>query len=300
MQTLYTLESLGTATPEGYQQGVSILNDKMKRSLDLFVVSLEYIRKITAFASVHAAAKASKFLPTAADLNVSQKIAENTFLHKALIANPTFTEKTKEAAIIHALNDEWVKKLFLQLEQEETYQNYIAADERDPKSEKQIIRFIWEKMMLENEGLMEYFSEELNGWEDDKKMTLMLMENFFKNSSKIDFTRMISKEKEAYSLELLRTVLDKKDFCMQLIEPKLKNWDMERVALIDLLLLRMGLCELLYFPTIPTKVTINEYIEIAKQYSTLQSGHFVNGVLDNLLKDLEKDNKIRKQDRLRK
>jgi N utilization substance protein B len=72
------------------------------------------------------------------------------------------------------------------------------------------------------------------------------------------------------------------------------------VALVDLLLLRMGVCEFLYFPTIPTKVTINEYIELAKLYSTPQSGHFINGVLDNILKDLEKENKIRKQDRLRK
>ena len=76
--------------------------------------------------------------------------------------------------------------------------------------------------------------------------------------------------------------------------------DAERVALIDLLLLRMGVCELLYFPTIPTKVTINEYIEVAKRYSTPQSGQFVNGVLDNILKDLEKEKKINKQERTRK
>ncbi|MGC4057016.1 MAG: transcription antitermination factor NusB [Chitinophagaceae bacterium] len=84
---------------------------------------------------------------------------------------------------------------------------------------------------------------------------------------------------------------------MELIRPKLINWEAERVAQIDLILLRLGICELLYFPTIPTKVTINEYIEIAKQYSTPQSGHFVNAVLDRLLKDFEQEKKIRKQDR---
>ena len=84
---------------------------------------------------------------------------------------------------------------------------------------------------------------------------------------------------------------------MELIEPRLTNWDKERVALIDLLLLKMGVCEFLYFPTIPTKVTINEYIDVAKQYSTPQSGQFVNGVLDNILKGLVSENKIRKIDR---
>jgi N utilization substance protein B len=92
-------------------------------------------------------------------------------------------------------------------------------------------------------------------------------------------------------------VTDKEEFCTELIAPKLNNWDKERVAMIDMLLLRMGVCEFLYFPTIPTKVTINEYIDIAKQYSTPQSGQFVNGVLDNILKDLVKENKVVKTDR---
>ena len=96
---------------------------------------------------------------------------------------------------------------------------------------------------------------------------------------------------------MLHTTLEKEPYTSELIQPKLINWDAERVALIDMLLLKMGVSELLYFPTIPTKVTINEYIEIAKLYSTPQSGQFVNGVLDNVLKDLTKENKIHKEQR---
>lgn len=299
MQTLYTLESMDIATPEGYEQGLTILNEKLKRGLDLFVISLEYINKIAGYASKNAAARASKYLPTQEDLTASTKIVDNSFL-KTLTTNKSFIEKAKEPSIIHGLNDEWIKKLFLKLETTDEYKAYIANEERVQKSEKEIVRFIWEKVMLDNENLMEHFGEELNDWEDDKEMTMMLMENFFKNNSKVDYSKMVSTEKREYSHELLKTVLEKKEYCMELIQPKLTNWDMERIALIDFLLLRMGVCELLYFPTIPTKVTINEYIEIAKRYSTLQSGHFVNGVLDNILKDLEKANKIRKQDRLRK
>src|SRR5690606_17495936 len=123
---------------------------------------------------------------------------------------------------------------------------------------------------------------------------------FFKSSSKINFLKLISGEKSEYAHSLLNTVLDKEQYCTELIQPKLINWDSERVALIDMLLLRMGVSELLYFPTIPTKVTINEYIELAKLYSTPQSGQFVNGVLDNILKDLTKENKIHKEERTRK
>jgi N utilization substance protein B len=91
-------------------------------------------------------------------------------------------------------------------------------------------------------------------------------------------------------------MIDKKEYALELIKPKLRNWDSDRIALLDMLLMQMGVCELLYFETIPTKVTINEYIDLAKDYSTPQSGQFVNGILDGLHKELLAEGKIRKVD----
>lgn len=93
---------------------------------------------------------------------------------------------------------------------------------------------------------------------------------------------------------LTQTVLDKAEVSRELIKPKLKNWDADRIASLDMIILQMGICELLYFETIPTKVTINEYIDLAKEYSTPQSGQFVNGLLDNLYKELLAQGKIHK------
>jgi N utilization substance protein B len=81
-----------------------------------------------------------------------------------------------------------------------------------------------------------------------------------------------------------------------MITPKLKNWDADRIAVLDMIILRLGVCEMLFFETIPAKVTINEYIDIAKSYSTNQSGHFVNGILDNIHKELASDGKLKKID----
>ena len=81
---------------------------------------------------------------------------------------------------------------------------------------------------------------------------------------------------------------------LEFIRPRLKNWDAERIAVLDMILMRMGVCELLYFETIPPKVTINEYIDLAKDYSTPQSGQFINGLLDSIHKDLIKDDKLQK------
>lgn len=193
-----------------------------------------------------------------------------------------------------------MKKLYLQLVQAEAYAEYISANERHAKTEKSIIRYIWEELIMKNETLQEIFADEMPGYEDDREMIGMLMENFFRSHQKVNFLDLLSGEKKEYAYELLRTTLDKEEYCMELIEPKLKNWEAERIAQIDLILLRMGVCELLYFPTIPTKVTINEYIEVAKMYSTPQSGQFVNGVLDNVRKDLEKAGQINKQERVKK
>jgi len=94
----------------------------------------------------------------------------------------------------------------------------------------------------------------------------------------------------------LQTVIDKREYLQELIVPKLKNWDPERIALLDMILMEMGVSEFLYFETIPPKVTINEYIDLAKEYSTQQSGQFVNGILDNIHKDLVAQGKMRKVD----
>lgn len=300
MQTLYTLATTeATELEKNKKLGSTILNDKLNRSLDLFTISLLYTFRIAQYVEKDALQRASKYLPTEEDRNVSTKIAGNEYMWQTL-ANQTFAEKIKEAKIEHFIDDEWIKKVYLHLSKTTEYKDYIAENSRDAKKEKAIIQFIWTNQVLENEPLQEYFSEELPGWEDDREMTVMLMDNFFKNNTKINFLNLISTEKREYAHELMHTVLEKEEYCMELIQPKLINWDAERVALVDLLLLRMGVCEMLYFPTIPTKVTINEYIEIAKMYSTPQSGQFVNGVLDNILKDLEKENKISKQERTRK
>lgn len=300
MQTLYTLAAMEPGEQELDKKiGSNILNDKLNRSLDLFIVSILYTFRTAQYAENDSIQRSSKYLPTEADLNVSTKIAGNEFMWQVL-SNGTFPERVKEAKLDHWIDEEWVKKLYQQLVKTEPYQNYIALQERTPAKEKFIIQYIWEKLIWDNEALQEHFSDELPGWEDDKEMAKMLMDNFFKSSQKINFLNLVSGEKKEYAHELLHTVMEKEAYCMELVQPKLINWDADRVALIDLILLRMGVCEMLFFPTIPTKVTINEYIEIAKMYSTPQSGQFVNGVLDNILKDLEKENKIRKQDRVRK
>lgn len=300
MQTLYTLAASEPGDKELQKKaGSKILDEKLNRSLDLFTISILYTLRIAQYAERDAQLRSSKYLPTKEDLNVNTKIAGNDFLWSVL-GNDTFKEKIKESKLEQFAEEEWIKKAYQQLTETEEYKNYISAQERTPATEKAIIQFIWDRMVAGDEAFQAHLADEIPGWEDDNEMTLVLMENFFKNNTKINFLNLISAEKREYAHNLMHTVIDKEEHCDSLIQPKLINWDSDRVALVDMLLLRMGVCELLYFPTIPTKVTINEYIEVAKVYSTPQSGQFVNGVLDNILKDLVKENKISKEERERK
>lgn len=295
MQTLYTLAATGVSNlDEQKKQGSSLLDDKLTRFLDLFVISVLYTTRVAQYAEKDAGKRASKYLPTADDLNVNTKIAGNEFLWK-ILNNETFVEKIKDKNISRFLDDELVRKIYKKFVETEEYQTYISTRERDAKSEQAIVKFLWEQNIYGDESVMEHFTDELPEWEDDMDMIQILMDNFFKSSSKINFLKLITAEKHEYAHSLLHTVLEKEQPCTELIQPKLINWDSERVALIDMLLLKMGVSELLFFPTIPTKVTINEYIELAKLYSTPQSGQFVNGVLDNILKDLTKENRIHKE-----
>lgn len=298
MQTLYTLSATTETgdTELAIKEGLRTLNEQLSHSLELFTIAVQYLGAVAQYAETDARVRSSKYLVTESDRNVNTKIAGNNFIWKTL-SDETFAQKVKDSGSHHSLNEEWVKKLYQQLVQTSEYQEYIARESREAKSEKAIIRYIWTELIIKNEDFQSQLQDDLQGWEDDREMIFMLMDNFFKNSSTINYLSLLSAEKLDYAKSLLRTVLEKADYCMSLISPKLINWEADRVALIDLILLRMGVCELLYFPSIPTKVTINEYIEIAKQYSTPQSGHFVNAILDNILKDLNKENKIQKQER---
>ena len=149
--------------------------------------------------------------------------------------------------------------------------------------------------MLPKDNFISHVEELFINWDDDGEMMQTLVLNYLNKPAQQSFYDILSKEKWQFARTLLSTVLDKEEQTLELIKPKLKNWDADRIAALDLIILQMGVCEFLYFETIPTKVTINEYIDLAKDYSTIQSGQFVNGLLDNIHKELLAENKIDKR-----
>lgn len=287
MQVMYMLDAQNVATAAG------LLQREFDKTRNLFVYMVHLVHQIARYAEIEALQRASKNLPNQADLEVNIKLAGNTIVWQTLES-----EKFKQAVEIvkpqQWIDNDMVKSIFRQLVDSPEYKLYISEESREKAKESAILKFIFGQLILNSENAVETIESQFSNWDDDGDMIIGFMLNYFQKPGSVDFIDLVGDEKMKFAKDLLRTVIEKKDVTEGLIVPKLKNWDPERIAVIDMILLRLGVCELLYFDTIPTKVSINEYIDLAKEYSTEQSGHFVNGILDNIHKELVSTGKIQK------
>ncbi len=291
MQTLYALESLNDGEKKVIPN--TILNKKIEQSKHLFGYLVYFITEVARYAETDANNKASKNLPTAADLATNTKIAGNEILWK-ILESTSFKAVLMDMKPQHLMDADLLKKIYRTLIETEDYKDYIEEKFREKRSERKILEFIFTDLMLPNDDFINHIEEHFINWDDDAEMMHSLVIAYLSKAGQQDISEFLSTEKKEFAINLLNTVIDKKEQTIELIKPKLKNWDADRIASLDLILLQMGLCEFLYFETIPTKVTINEYIDLAKAYSTAQSGQFVNGLLDNLHKELDAEHKIDK------
>ncbi|HVS96013.1 MAG TPA: transcription antitermination factor NusB [Puia sp.] len=294
MQTLYTLEAQegGTIRPG---EPVRILQKHFDQSRQLLSYLLYIVIEIARYAETDARLRASKHLPSAGDLNVNIKLAGNEYLWK-MLEDPSLKKALETDKPQLQDNKELIRKLYLELVATGEYQQYIREKSREKKPEKEMLEFIFSGLMLSSEPFLTHVEELFSNWDDDGEMISQIVMSYIARPGSLVFQEIISKEKWDFARVLLETVMDKKETVMELIRPRLKNWDAERIATLDMILMQMGVVEFLYFETIPPKVTINEYIDLAKEYSTPQSGQFVNGILDNIHKELVREDKMHKVD----
>lgn len=293
VQALYAVESdEGNLSPE---KAIVMLNKYLEQTSDLFLFLTYLITEVAGYAEIDAKNKASKHLPSQADLDTNTKIAENSIL-KSILSIKGFQSQIKERGISQQIDKELVKKIYINLTETELYKDYIQNERSDKKDDKNMMSFIFTDLIMADENVTEYIEDQFVHWDDDAEMIYQMMLNFFNKPTSYNLEQLIGDEKKEYAVNLLKTAIEKRSFTLELITPKLKNWDADRIAVLDMIILRLGVCEMLFFETIPVKVTINEYIDIAKSYSTNQSGHFVNGILDSINKELSSEGRLKKTD----
>ena len=287
MQVLYMIETEVPTAPK------ALLQKEFDKTRNLFVFLVHLLHQVALFAEVEANQRASKNLPNQADLSVNTKLAGNLLVWQTLEME-SFKAALEVVKPAQYIDDQIVKSIFRQLADSNEYQLYINEQSREKGKEKEMIKFIFGTIIMGSERFVDYIEERFSNWEDEGDIIIGFILNYIQKPTQIDFMDLVGDEKMKFATDLLQTAIDKKTITEEIIVPKLKNWDPERIALIDMILLRLGVCELVYFDTIPTKVSINEYIDLAKDYSTEQSGHFVNGILDSIHKEMLAAGKIHK------
>jgi len=291
MQTIYTVSTLEQELKPG--EPVKLLQRHFDQSKELLVYLTYFLSEVTGYVEKDAYVRSGRHLPTKEDLNVNTKIAGNELLWK-IREDVSYQEEVARTKPEQRIDKELVKKIYSQLVETPEYKQYISTNERNNQDERAILEFIVDEFLLPNEVFISHLEEHFMNWDDDSDMVVQLVQGLLQKPGAINFKEVMSADKWEFAKSLITTVLEKQEHLETHIVPKLKNWDAERIAALDMIIMKMGVAELLYFETIPPKVTINEYIDIAKEYSTQQSGQFVNGILDNIHKELVQQGKLHK------
>ncbi|MCM5663922.1 transcription antitermination factor NusB [Galbibacter mesophilus] len=278
------------------------LSSSMENMYNLYLTLLSLLVEIQKMADEQLTLSQKKYLATKEEKNPKRKFVDNPVLLK-LVNDAILAEKLENRGISWELDEEYVKIIYKAILESEIYAEYLAKDTTDFKDDKKVIIDLFQKVIAPNEKLYEYIEDKKLTWVDDLPLvnTLLLKmikklkgdaaENYFHPSLFKD-----DDDKLFASLLFKKTILNDERI-QQEIEGKTPNWDTDRIADLDAILLKMAICEFLKFPSIPVKVTINEYLEIAKEYSTPKSSIFINGILDKLVKEYQANNSLNKSGR---
>lgn len=297
MQTLYAMsrdkDSAETQTVDSYRTLVA-------QSYNLYLFHLYLLGRIIIQSENDEIQRKSKHLPSPEDKHFKAIIANNK-IADAILQNPELTKEFEKRQFFQLGSDiDIVKKCYHNFSKQEAYITYFSSENHTNKDHIDILLTLY-KTMLKDDLFRELTEDRFNNFIDDESLIAGAIKKTIKSFPDYGpFFREFMPDSdtvEDFGLELLHKSIHLKDDLGKTIEPRLINWEMERVAIIDMILLQMAVVELLYFPSIPTKVTLNEYIELSKMYSTDKSKDFVNGILDKLISDLLAEGKINKQGR---
>jgi len=269
----------------------------IEKTYDLYYHLLQLSIEITRFAADRIETKRNKLRPTPEDLNPNTRFIDNKFVAQ-LSTNIQFNEYLKAHKLSWVNDSEIIKVLFEEIIATDFYAEYMNAPATDYASDKDVWRKIFKKVVLQSEQVDESIQDQNIYWTDDIEMVISFIIKTIKrfDESKGDEQPLLpmfkDEEDSEFASKLIRSVLTKGPALRGMIDENTKNWELDRIAFMDIVIMEVALSELLDFPTIPVNVTLNEYIEIAKNYSTDKSGTFINGVLDNIVGQLKKDNKL--------
>jgi N utilization substance protein B len=304
LQNIYAIEV-------SHEYDIQRAEDKLIKNVeslyDLFIYQLSFIREIMEFAEYKIEERRNKKLPSQEDLNPNLRFVENQFL-RALVKNPVLTREISRLKISWGNYPEIVRNIYTAFSESDEYNQYMQAEQTSFSKDKKIATDLFFNHIIVSESFETLFDDMAAGWSDDLAIAAFFVQKTFsaiKNAQSLDKLPSLFKNESKtdedgdyrYMIDLQRKILLYDDEYRQTITAHTRNWDFDRIPHTDVIILKMALAELQNFPTIPVKVTLNEYIEISKMFSPPKSSLFINGILDKLIIKLTEEGKIRKTGR---
>ncbi len=299
MQSLYAFHSSSDQT---IKQAETELFHSINKSYDLYHLLLLLLLDVRKHAQELIEQRMQKKMPTPEDLNPNRR-----FINNSIVTNLLNNQPLQKYIELKKLNwtdfPQLIRNIYNKLIDSEAYKQYMSKAETTLADDRAIIDFFYITIVAESEELYEILEEKSIYWNDDTEfvisMILKTIQKFKPNSSDLKSLMPLFKDEDDidFTKTLFRKAVLNHEDNRQIIEKHLHNWDLDRVAFIDLLIMELALCELMHFPSVPSKVTLNEYIDLARYYSTSKSRNFINGILDKMLKTLKAEGKVNKTGR---
>lgn len=271
----------------------------LSKAHDLYNYLLLLMVEVTRFADRRIDNRRHKLRPTYEDLNPNTRFIDNAFMAQ-LAANEQLAEYSENQKRSWEDESEFVKRLFERIEASGIYQEYMAKDSLTYEDDRELWRKLYRTFIAQNDEIDELLEEQSLYWNDDKAIVdtfvLKTIKRFEpeKGAGQELMPEYRDDEDKEFARKLFRNAIKNAEVYRNLMAENAKNWNMERLAFMDILIMQVALAEILSFPSIPVSVSLNEYVEIAKMYSTPKSGSFVNGMLDTIVNQLKKENKLSK------
>lgn len=298
MQSIYAMHQ---SQSDSLEKEEKFLLFSIESIQDLYLTMLSALIEIRSKETEFLDKSAKKYTATAREKNPNRKFVNNAVLEMLSESNSISITLENRKINNWQLNDDYILLLLSAIKQSELYNEYMANEVNDFEQDKEFAAALFE-MIAANEKLYDYLEDYKLTWVDDIPLvnTQIVKQLRAIKSGKDQFNvpklYKDSEDRDFVSELFRKTVLNEAELAKEYID-KTPNWDTERIAEIDTIILKMAICEFLKFPSIPVKVTINEYLEIAKEYSTPKSSIFINGILDNLVKEFQSNNKLNKTGR---
>ena len=300
IKVLQALYAYFQSNDENYRHTENELMQSVERIYDLYISYILTFPELKGLAEHRMDESKKKMRPTEEDLNPNLKFVDNKLI--ALIEESKELRRISEERKVNWVGDEhqeMLRKILLTIRDSEVYIQHMNDEARDFESDKMFVLDLFKAEIANSEIFYNYLEEKSIHWMDDIDLTCSMVLKTLKQAvegEKLEILPLYkpNDDEQEFIRELLRKTISLNSENEKLIDELTQNWELDRIAKMDIILMKMAITELQIFNNIPTKVTLNEYIEISKFYSTPKSNGFINGILDKAIDRLTADKKIKK------